>query len=51
MFTNMEPYSTDVDEDAGSNRDVFNEKPVKEDVLTAIEVSFKTFLFEPIPMF
>jgi hypothetical protein len=34
----MEPYSTDQEEDESTNRDVFNEKPVKEDILTAIEV-------------
>lgn len=37
IFTNVEPYTTDVDEDSSTNRDVFNEKPVKEDILTAIE--------------
>ena len=33
----MEPYSIGQEEDDSSNRDILNEKPVKEDILTAIE--------------
>lgn len=38
----MEPFSTDENDDVdgtGMGRDVFNEKPRKEDIITAVEVS------------
>ncbi|CAI4232933.1 unnamed protein product [Auanema sp. JU1783] len=38
IFTNCEPYHTeDNDDDSGMSRDVFNEKPKKEDQITAVE--------------
>ncbi|GMT14998.1 hypothetical protein PFISCL1PPCAC_6295 [Pristionchus fissidentatus] len=37
LFTNAEPFSTETDEENGSGRDVFNEKPKKEDTITAVE--------------
>ncbi|VDK79317.1 unnamed protein product [Litomosoides sigmodontis] len=39
LFTNAEPFSTDEsdDVDGGMGRDVFNEKPRKEDIITAVE--------------
>ncbi|MFH4976620.1 hypothetical protein AB6A40_003329 [Gnathostoma spinigerum] len=40
LFTNAEPYSTDDSEagDAsGTGRDIFNEKPKKEDIITAVD--------------
>ncbi|CAG9530922.1 unnamed protein product [Cercopithifilaria johnstoni] len=40
LFTNAEPFSTDESDDAdgsGMGRDVFNEKPRKEDIITAVE--------------
>lgn len=37
LFTNTEPYSTDDSEGGGGSRDVFNEKPKKEDQITAVE--------------
>lgn len=38
IFTNSEPYSTEESEEGASNRDIFNEKPKKEDQITAFEV-------------
>lgn len=38
LFTNAEPYETEATE--GNERDVFNEKPKKEDMITPIEVNF-----------
>ena len=38
LFTNSEPYSTDDVEEGGMGRDVFNEKPKKEDMITALDV-------------
>lgn len=40
LFTNSEPFSIDDadTEGTGLGRDVFNEKPKKEDVITAVEV-------------
>lgn len=35
LFTNSEPYET---EGVDNERDVFNEKPKKEDMITAVEV-------------
>ncbi|VDN02587.1 unnamed protein product [Thelazia callipaeda] len=40
LFTNSEPFSTDENEDFSNmdmGRDVYNEKPKKEDVITAVE--------------
>uniref|UniRef100_A0A0N5AIS8 peptidylprolyl isomerase n=1 Tax=Syphacia muris TaxID=451379 RepID=A0A0N5AIS8_9BILA len=40
LFTNAEPFSTEENEESdstGMGRDVFNEKPKKEDVITAVE--------------
>ncbi|CAJ0960284.1 unnamed protein product, partial [Mesorhabditis belari] len=37
LFTNQEPYSTEDDEEGGTGRDIFNEKPKKEEIITAIE--------------
>ncbi|CAJ0586923.1 unnamed protein product, partial [Mesorhabditis spiculigera] len=37
LFTNQEPYSTEVDEEGGIGRDVFNEKPRKEEMVTALD--------------
>ncbi|VDN95041.1 unnamed protein product [Brugia pahangi] len=40
LFTNAEPFSTDESDEAdgtGMGRDVFNEKPRKEDIITAVE--------------
>ncbi len=40
LFTNAEPFRTD-DEHGGNSlaeRDVFNEKPLKEDTITAVDV-------------
>ncbi|VDD92961.1 unnamed protein product [Enterobius vermicularis] len=42
LFTNTEPFSTEGSEEndaIGMGRDVFNEKPKKEDVITAVEVN------------
>lgn len=38
IFTNVEPYSTqeEGDTEGGPSRDVFNEKPTKEDVITSV---------------
>jgi hypothetical protein len=36
LFTNVEPYAEEADGTAYS-RDIFNEKPLKEDMITAIE--------------
>lgn len=41
LFTNAEPFSVDESDNAdgtGMGRDVFNEKPTKEDIITAVEV-------------
>ncbi|KAI1727510.1 cyclophilin type peptidyl-prolyl cis-trans isomerase/CLD domain-containing protein [Ditylenchus destructor] len=35
IFTNVEPYSTE-DEGDGASRDIFNEKPTKEDIITSV---------------
>ncbi|KAI6226175.1 Cyclophilin-type peptidyl-prolyl cis-trans isomerase-15, Bmcyp-15 [Aphelenchoides fujianensis] len=37
LFTNAEPYVGDEEEDGHTNRDVFNEKPLKEEAITAVE--------------
>ncbi|KAH7708278.1 cyclophilin-type peptidyl-prolyl cis-trans isomerase-15 [Aphelenchoides avenae] len=37
IFTNQEPYAMDEDEEGVTSRDVFNEKPLKEDIITAVE--------------
>uniref|UniRef100_F1L033 peptidylprolyl isomerase n=1 Tax=Ascaris suum TaxID=6253 RepID=F1L033_ASCSU len=40
LFTNAEPFSVDESDNAdgtGMGRDVFNEKPTKEDIITAVE--------------
>ncbi|VDO60754.1 unnamed protein product [Haemonchus placei] len=37
LFTNTEPYSTDESDESATSRDIFNEKPRKEDQLTAVE--------------
>ncbi|KAI6179310.1 Cyclophilin-type peptidyl-prolyl cis-trans isomerase-15 [Aphelenchoides besseyi] len=37
IFTNAEPYLSEDDEDGQSNRDVYNEKPLKEEAITAVE--------------
>uniref|UniRef100_A0A915AK08 peptidylprolyl isomerase n=1 Tax=Parascaris univalens TaxID=6257 RepID=A0A915AK08_PARUN len=40
LFTNSEPFSVDESDNAdgaGMGRDVFNEKPTKEDIITAVE--------------
>uniref|UniRef100_A0A915PG71 peptidylprolyl isomerase n=1 Tax=Setaria digitata TaxID=48799 RepID=A0A915PG71_9BILA len=40
LFTNAEPFSTEENDDVdgtGLGRDVFNEKPKKEDIITAVE--------------
>uniref|UniRef100_A0A1I7WZ24 peptidylprolyl isomerase n=1 Tax=Heterorhabditis bacteriophora TaxID=37862 RepID=A0A1I7WZ24_HETBA len=43
LFTNAEPFSTEEGEDGGtSSRDVFNERPKKEDQLTAVEQERET---------
>ncbi|KAF7634070.1 hypothetical protein Mgra_00006488 [Meloidogyne graminicola] len=36
IFTNVEPYTEEI-EGSTYNRDVFNEKPLKEDMITAVE--------------
>ncbi|KAK6050456.1 peptidyl-prolyl cis-trans isomerase, cyclophilin-type, partial [Cooperia oncophora] len=37
LFTNSEPFSTDESDESAVSRDVFNERPRKEDQLTAVE--------------
>lgn len=37
LFTNTEPYSTDDSDETTVSRDIFNERPRKEDQLTAVE--------------
>ncbi|CAK5103306.1 unnamed protein product [Meloidogyne enterolobii] len=37
LFTNVEPYAEEIDGSTSYNRDVFNEKPLKEDMITAVE--------------
>ncbi|PIO64349.1 peptidyl-prolyl cis-trans isomerase, cyclophilin-type [Teladorsagia circumcincta] len=37
LFTNTEPYTTDDGDDSAVSRDIFNERPRKEDQLTAVE--------------
>lgn len=37
LFTNTEPFSTEEDDEGASSRDIFNEKPKKEDQITAVE--------------
>ncbi|CAD5212795.1 unnamed protein product [Bursaphelenchus okinawaensis] len=37
IFTNAEPFNTEEEEESGSSRDVFNEKPLKEETITAVE--------------
>ena len=42
LFTNTEPFSTEEeDDDNASSRDIFNEKPKKEDQITAVEVDLE----------
>jgi hypothetical protein len=36
LFTNVEPYTEETDGTTHS-RDIFNEKPLKEDMITAVE--------------
>ncbi|VDL80938.1 unnamed protein product [Nippostrongylus brasiliensis] len=42
LFTNTEPYSTDESDESAVSRDVFNERPRKEDQLTAVEQEEET---------
>ncbi|KJH47928.1 peptidyl-prolyl cis-trans isomerase, cyclophilin-type [Dictyocaulus viviparus] len=37
LFTNKEPYSTDDGDESATSRDIFNERPRKEDQITAVE--------------
>uniref|UniRef100_A0A914CWE9 peptidylprolyl isomerase n=1 Tax=Acrobeloides nanus TaxID=290746 RepID=A0A914CWE9_9BILA len=37
LFTNAEPYSTEDETEGTENRDIFNEKPLKEDIVTSVE--------------
>jgi peptidylprolyl isomerase domain and WD repeat-containing protein 1 len=39
LFTNAEPYSAEDETEGTENRDIFNEKPLKEDIVTSVEVS------------
>ncbi|KAE9415276.1 hypothetical protein Angca_008434, partial [Angiostrongylus cantonensis] len=37
LFTNTEPYSVDESDESATSRDIFNERPRKEDQITAVE--------------
>ena len=51
LFTNAEPFAyDDEDDENATSRDVFNEKPKKEDQITAVEVIPCRFIFLQLPV-
>jgi peptidylprolyl isomerase domain and WD repeat-containing protein 1 len=39
LFTNQEPFDTNESTGKSSDRDIINERPLKQDIITAVEVS------------